>query len=76
MRLRFVTSVASDRGYYHEGRVIELTKHTPETRAWLNAGLVVPVRDTAADKETHAVTPPAPETAAVGARPSRARAGD
>lgn len=71
MRLRFTTSIASDRGYFHEGRVIEVETLTPEMKRWLERGAAVLERGP--EMETTTV-PPLPERAdaAVGKRSKRA----
>lgn len=55
MRLRLTTSIASDRGYFHEGRVIEVVKLTPEMRRWIDTGAAV------LEREPEMETPTVPE---------------
>lgn len=60
MKLRFTTSVASGRGSFLEGRVIEVEQPVHEIAAWLRSGVLVPVRE--ADPEIPRA-PRAPEQA-------------
>lgn len=64
MKLRFTTSVATARGYFHEGRVIEVDTVPSEFKDFLRQGLVVPVKDVTeeiavrgTDDQEHAVRP-------------------
>lgn len=76
LTLRFQTSIATDRGYFHEGRTIDVTSLTSEMREWIRRGAAILTRGSV-DGET-AVAVEDPERAVlsqpVGRRARRAAA--
>lgn len=71
MQLRFTTSIATTRGYFHEGRVLTVDKVTGDLKEWLRAGILVPVRSTA---DEVAVAPELEQAVTRRGRASRTRA--
>lgn len=74
MKLRFLTSIATSRGSYVEGQVIDVAALPDEFRAWLRSGVIEVVKD---DAPEVAMLDPLGETATVPrGRPLRRRGGE